>query len=195
MAPTARTNPAQDHDRAGRPRPSTTVPALAHPKCVEARTPMPDGTLIHAQLRLGTIDLMLADRLEGWPSRPGLLQMWVRDVAEVLDPARRHGAAVVTEPTPFYGATTLGRMIDPWDDVWWLWAPARPDPVPHWDGGTHRPGISRRRTGSPPGRPSPTRCRGCPTAARQASPPARRHGRPRHPGPAPPGPGAAGSGP
>src|SRR5688500_13398239 len=51
---------------------------------VEARTPMPDGKLIHAQVRLGTVDLMMADRLDGWPSRPGLLQVWVRDVATAL---------------------------------------------------------------------------------------------------------------
>ena len=108
------------------------------PETVEARTPMPDGTLIHAQVRLGDVDLMMADRLDGWPSRPGLLQVWVRDVATVLGRAVAQGATTVTEPTPFYGETTLGRMLDPWRNVWWLYAPApgRPDPTPHWDGGT-----------------------------------------------------------
>lgn len=96
-----------------------------------ARTPMPDGKLIHAQLRLGTVDLMLADRLDGWPARPGLLQVWVRDVAVVLDRAAARGATTVTEPIPFYGETTLGRMLDPWQNLWWLWAPApgQPDPT------------------------------------------------------------------
>ena len=105
---------------------------------VEARTPMPDGTLIHAELRLGDVNLMMADRRDDWPSRPGLLQVWVRDVATVLDRATAHGATVVTEPTPFYGETTLGRMLDPWQNLWWLFAPApgQPDPTPHWDGGT-----------------------------------------------------------
>ncbi|MFI5897454.1 VOC family protein [Actinoplanes sp. NPDC051513] len=104
---------------------------------VEARTPMPDGKLIHAQLRLGATDLMLADRLDGWPARPALLQVWVRDVGAVLERAAARGATVVTEPTPFYGETTLGRLLDPWQNIWWLWAPApgQPDPVPHWEGG------------------------------------------------------------
>ncbi|GIM98150.1 VOC family protein [Paractinoplanes toevensis] len=103
----------------------------------EARTPTPDGKLIHAQIRMGTVDLMFADRLDGWPSRPGLLQVWVRDVGSVLKRAVERGATMVTEPTPFYGETTLGRMLDPWRNVWWLWAPApgQPDPVPHWAGG------------------------------------------------------------
>lgn len=105
---------------------------------VEARTPMPDGKLIHAQLRLGTVDLMLVDRLDGWPARPGLLQVWVRDVATVLERATAHGATTVTEPIPFYGETTLGRMLDPWQNIWWLWAPApdQPDPTPDWEGGS-----------------------------------------------------------
>jgi uncharacterized glyoxalase superfamily protein PhnB len=105
---------------------------------VEARTSMPDGKLIHAQLRLGDVDLMLADRIEGGPARPGLLQVWVHDVAAVLERATARGAATVTEPTPFYGETTLGRMLDPWQNLWWLYAPApgQPDPTPAWEGGS-----------------------------------------------------------
>jgi len=108
------------------------------PETLEARTPMPDGKLIHAQLRLGAVDLMIADRLDGWPARPGLLQVWVRDVAEVLARGVARGATTVTEPTPFYGECTLGRMLDPWGTVWWLWAPApgQPDPEPDWEGGS-----------------------------------------------------------
>lgn len=107
------------------------------PEDTEARTPMPDGKLIHAQLRLGTVDLMIADRLDGWPARPGLLQAWVQDVATVLERATARGATTITEPTPFYGETTLARMLDPWQNIWWLWmpAPGQPDPVPSWDGG------------------------------------------------------------
>jgi PhnB protein len=105
---------------------------------VEARTPMPDGKLIHAQLRLGTVDLMVADRLDGWPTRPGLLQLWVTDVAAVLERAGAEGATTVTEPTPFYGETTLARMLDPWQIIWWLYqlAPGQADPVPSWEGGS-----------------------------------------------------------
>ncbi|MEV7626416.1 VOC family protein [Actinoplanes sp. NPDC089786] len=103
-----------------------------------ARTPMPDGRLIHAQLRLGDVYLMAADRLDGWPRRPGLLQVWVRSAATILDRAGSRGAATVTEPTPFYGETTLARMLDPWQNLWWLYepAPGRADPEPAWEGGS-----------------------------------------------------------
>ncbi|BBF99018.1 MULTISPECIES: VOC family protein [Pseudonocardia] len=90
----------------------------------EARTPRPDGRLIHSEVRMGHVALMVADRMDGWPSRPGLLQVWVRDVAAVLERGVTRGASVVTEPHPFWGETTLGRMLDPWQNLWWLWAPA-----------------------------------------------------------------------
>jgi PhnB protein len=108
------------------------------PETVEARTPMPDGKLIHAELRVGTVDLMIVDRLDGWPARPGLLQVWVQDIAEVLDRATARGAVTVTEPTPFYGECTLARTLDPWQNLWWLWSPApgQPDPEPDWEGGS-----------------------------------------------------------
>jgi PhnB protein len=45
----------------------------------------------------------------------------------------------VTEPTPFYGESTLGRVLDPWQNIWWLCAPApgQPDPTPDWNGGSN----------------------------------------------------------
>ncbi|NMO56859.1 hypothetical protein HH310_37515 [Actinoplanes sp. TBRC 11911] len=107
------------------------------PETTEARTQMPNGKLIHAQVRLGTVDLMVADRLDGWPARPGLLQVWVSDPVETLQRAAGLGSTTVTEPTPFYGETTLARMLDPWQNLWWLWTPTpgQPDPVPAWEGG------------------------------------------------------------
>ncbi len=105
---------------------------------VAARTPMPDGKLIHAQLRLGNVDLLVADRLDGWPARPGLLQVWVTDAAAVLERAGARGATTVTEPTSFYGERTLARMLDPWQNIWWLYqpAPGQADPMPSWEGGS-----------------------------------------------------------
>jgi hypothetical protein len=32
---------------------------------------------------------------------------------------------VITGPTPFYGETTLGRMREPWGNLWWLYAPVK----------------------------------------------------------------------
>src|SRR5690606_28060698 len=99
----------------------------------EAHTEMPDGKLIHAEVRFASVNLMLADRLDGWPARPGLLQVWVTDVGKLLERAVEHGAQVVTPAMPFYGECTLGRMSDPWGNLWWLWAPAPGQPDPAWN--------------------------------------------------------------
>lgn len=102
-----------------------------------ARTPTPDGRLIHAEVVLGGPKVMLSDRLDGWPARPGLLQVWVDDVVTTLEAAATRGARTITPPSPFYGETTLGRMRDPWGNLWWLYAPApgQSDPTPVWEGG------------------------------------------------------------
>jgi PhnB protein len=89
----------------------------------DARAPLPNGKLIHAEVQMAGANLMVFDQLEGWPARPGLLQVWVTDVAEVLALATKHGATVITPAMPLYGDTTLGRMLDPWGNIWWLWAP------------------------------------------------------------------------
>lgn len=103
-----------------------------------ARTPLPDGRLIHAELRIGDSLVLLADRLEGWPLHPGLFQIWVSDIDHVLTRAVALGATVVTPATPFYGEVTLARVVDSWQNLWWLYAPApgQPDPQPAWEGGS-----------------------------------------------------------
>jgi uncharacterized glyoxalase superfamily protein PhnB len=103
----------------------------------EARSPMPDGRLIHGEIVLGDAHLLMADQLDGWPRHPGLLQVWVDDVAAVLEDASAAGARVVTPAIPFWAETTVGRMVDPWDNLWWLFSPApgQPDPLAPWEGG------------------------------------------------------------
>ncbi|ANY06593.1 VOC family protein [Pseudonocardia sp. HH130630-07] len=96
------------------------------------RAHLPGGEIIHSEVRIGGSDLMVADRLPGWPSRPGLLQIWVTDTRVVLDRAVARGAEIVTEPTPFYGETTLARMLDRWGNLWWLWSPAPGQPGPEY---------------------------------------------------------------
>jgi uncharacterized glyoxalase superfamily protein PhnB len=105
---------------------------------VSARTPTPSGELIHAELRVGDSLLLLADPQPGWGSRPGLFQLWVRDVEEVIARAAGSGGVMVTPPTPFYGELRLARMEDRWGNLWWLYqpSPGQPDPLPAWEGGS-----------------------------------------------------------
>lgn len=90
----------------------------------QVRTPDRDGSLIHAEVRLGTSTLMLADIKPGWPHLPALTQVYVSDAQDTLDKAVAHGARVVTAVTPFYNNVKLARFFDPWNNLWWLYEPA-----------------------------------------------------------------------
>lgn len=104
----------------------------------EARTRTPSGKLIHAEVRIGDSLLLLAEPQEGWPTRPGMFQVWVRNVEALITRAINRGAAIVTAPTPFYGSLTLARIEDSWGNLWWLFqpVPGQPDPKPVWEGGS-----------------------------------------------------------
>jgi len=105
-----------------------------------AHTVDADDLLIHAEVRIGDSTVMLCDAKPHWSFTPALLQVYVGDVAAVLDRARANGADVVTEPTDFHGRQRLARFQDPWHNVWWLFeygptsvSPSEaPDELPRW---------------------------------------------------------------
>ncbi|GAA4894926.1 putative glyoxalase superfamily protein PhnB [Stackebrandtia albiflava] len=97
---------------------------------LEAHTPdwyADDGTLIHAEVRIGNSLLMVADRKPDWPFTPAMTQVYVSDAAQTLRRAVGRGATVVTEVSPFYGGLDIARFLDPWGNLWWLFAPAADD--------------------------------------------------------------------
>lgn len=99
-----------------------------------------DDLLIHAEVRIGDSTVMLCDAKPQWPFMPALLQVYVGDAGAVVERAQSRGAAVITEPTDFYGNQRLARLLDPWHNVWWLFeygsastAPSEgPDELPAW---------------------------------------------------------------
>jgi len=93
----------------------------------EARSPdmfAADGSLIHAEVRIGSSLIMLADRKADWPFTPALTQVYVDDAEQTLRRAVARGSTVVTEVSPFYGGYDIARFQDPWHNLWWLFSPA-----------------------------------------------------------------------
>lgn len=88
------------------------------------RTPDRDGSLIHAEVRVGTSTIMLCDSKEDWPFTPAFLQIYVPDANACLRTATAHGAQVITPLSDFYGGYQLARMLDPWHNIWWLYEAA-----------------------------------------------------------------------
>jgi uncharacterized glyoxalase superfamily protein PhnB len=86
----------------------------------EAYTMDTDGLLLHSELEIGNSVIMVADRKEGWPFVPSLLQVYVDDVERTLRRAEELGAKIVTMPTNVYG-DIFSRFVDPWDNLWWVY--------------------------------------------------------------------------
>ncbi len=85
------------------------------------RTPDRDGSIIHAEVRIGDSSLLIADSKAGWPFTPAFEQLYVDDIQTVLDRAAAAGGEVVTPRTPFYNGVNIARMLDPWGNLWWLY--------------------------------------------------------------------------
>jgi uncharacterized glyoxalase superfamily protein PhnB len=89
------------------------------------RTPDRDGTLIHAEVKVGDASILIADSKADWPFTPAFLQVYVRDAQEILGRAKENGAEIITEVSKFYGGFKLARFKDNWGNLWWLYEPER----------------------------------------------------------------------
>lgn len=78
------------------------------------------GVIIHAVVRLGDAMLQLFDSRPGWGPTPGLLNLYVEDVAQVYQQALALGATSVTDVTELWFGEKICRVLDPFGNLWWL---------------------------------------------------------------------------
>ncbi len=85
------------------------------------RTQNPDGTIGHAEVRVGDTTLMIVDGKKEWRDTPAFLSVYIDDADTVFEQALKSGATVVTEMTTFniLGDRT-GRIRDPFGNIWWI---------------------------------------------------------------------------
>jgi PhnB protein len=87
-----------------------------------ARVPLEDGTIGHAEIRVGDTVLLAFDQRPGWPELPSLLRIYVPDADETMSRAVAAGARVVTEPATHAFGHRGGRIRDPFGNIWWITA-------------------------------------------------------------------------
>ncbi len=87
------------------------------------RTPDRDGSILHAEVRLGGSSVLLADSKPDWPFTPAFEQIYVDDLSTVLERAASAGAEIVTPRSAFYGGFNIARILDPWGNLWWIYEP------------------------------------------------------------------------
>lgn len=84
-----------------------------------ARVLNEDGTIGHAEVRIGDSVVMAFDARPEWPDTPAFLRLYVTDSDAVYLRAPSAGASPVTEVTELFG-DRVGRVRDPLGNVWWI---------------------------------------------------------------------------
>jgi uncharacterized glyoxalase superfamily protein PhnB len=78
------------------------------------------GRIGHAEMIIGTGRVMMFDAPEGWPPTPAFIRLYLEDAQASFDRAVREGAEPVTRPTHLAFGDAVGRVRDPFGNLWWL---------------------------------------------------------------------------
>lgn len=80
----------------------------------------PDGTIMHAEVRIGDSVIMLSDGNAEFPPAPAMVHVYVPDVDAAYRRALQAGATSVLEPSDqFYGDRSAG-IRDAAGNQWWI---------------------------------------------------------------------------
>ncbi|NUR83187.1 MAG: VOC family protein [Nonomuraea sp.] len=79
-----------------------------------------DGSIGHAELRIGDAVVMFFDAGPGWPDTPGLLRLYVEDARAVHRQAVEAGGTPISEVTYLPFGDLVGRVKDPFGNLWWI---------------------------------------------------------------------------
>jgi PhnB protein len=79
-----------------------------------------DGSVMHAQLRIGSSMLMLGGATADWPPMAAALYLYVEDADGLYQRALSEGARSVMPPADQFWGDRMGGVRDSWDNVWWI---------------------------------------------------------------------------
>jgi len=79
-----------------------------------------DGTIGHAEVRIGDSVVMTFDAKENWPPTPCFLRLYVEDGDAVYQQALQAGATSVTKMVTHFFGDRGGRVRDPFGNIWWI---------------------------------------------------------------------------
>ncbi len=84
------------------------------------RLTRPDGSVVHAEVRIGDSIVMMGESTDDARSMPAMIYLYVQDVDATYDRALKAGAISVREPADqFYGDRTAG-VSDRWSNIWYI---------------------------------------------------------------------------
>jgi PhnB protein len=79
-----------------------------------------DGSIGHAEVRIGDSIVMMFDAKPGWPPTPAFLRLYVEDADAVHRAAVAAGGTSITEVTHLFFGDRVGRVRDPLGNLWWI---------------------------------------------------------------------------
>lgn len=80
----------------------------------------PDGSIAHVEVTVGNSIVMLFDTTPGWPETPAFFRLYLEDADATYRQALAAGATSVTELTELFWGDRVGRVRDPFGNIWWL---------------------------------------------------------------------------
>ncbi|MDQ2842239.1 MAG: VOC family protein [Acidobacteriota bacterium] len=84
------------------------------------RSTLPDGSVIHAELQVGTSRIMLGQANQAWGSRRSTVYLYVPDADETFRRAVSAGAKPLSEPQDQFYGDRSGGVEDPCGNYWWI---------------------------------------------------------------------------
>jgi uncharacterized glyoxalase superfamily protein PhnB len=84
------------------------------------RMPAPDGSIMHAEIKIGDAMVMLGEASEQWKPMPCALCLYVQDADAVYRRALQAGATSLMEPTDQFYGDRQGGVKDPSGNTWWI---------------------------------------------------------------------------
>jgi PhnB protein len=82
------------------------------------RLSMPDGKVVHCELRFGDSRVNLGESMEGWPEHTLLAQIFVADSDAVFAQAVLAGAKELSPMSDMFFGSREGRVLDPFGSTW-----------------------------------------------------------------------------
>ena len=84
------------------------------------RMARPDGSVGHAEVRIGDSIVMMGEARDDWRPRPGALYLYVSDVDATYRRALEAGGRPLREPVTHPYGDRSGGVEDPLGNQWWI---------------------------------------------------------------------------
>jgi PhnB protein len=84
------------------------------------RVKRPDGSVAHAELRIGDSPVMLADASGKWKAMPCSLFLYFADCDAMFHAAVAAGATPVMQPSDQHHGDRMGGVLDTNGNFWWI---------------------------------------------------------------------------